>query len=108
MNTNDPYARCDQRALDDRMDRLERRLPNGLAKATSWLRGPSSKAVRLPLGIALVAGGTVGFLPVVGFWMLPVGLVMIARDVPPLRPPLLRFFDRVETKLPAEKPDKPN
>ena len=54
---------------------------------------------RLPLGVALVAGGTVGFLPIVGFWMLPVGLVMIARDVPSLRPPLVRFFDWFEAEI---------
>ncbi len=108
MSEYDPYAGYDQRALDERMERLQRRLPASLGKAVSWVRGPSPKAVRLPLGVALVAGGTVGFLPIVGFWMLPVGLVMIAKDVPPLRPPLVRFFDWVEAKLPAQKPDKPN
>ena len=93
----------DQQAIDERLERLERRLPNRLAKAAAWVRAPQSRVVRLPVGIALVAGGTVGFLPVVGFWMLPAGLAMIAKDVPPLRPPLARLLDWVDAKLPAGK-----
>ena len=108
MTAQNAQSETSQDALDERMERLQRRLPASLGKAVTWVRGPSSKAVRLPLGVALVAGGTVGFLPIVGFWMLPVGLVMIARDVPPLRPPLVRFFDWVEAKLPAQKPDNRN
>jgi hypothetical protein len=85
------------------MERLERRLPASLAKAMSWIRRPAPKSVRMPLGVALVAGGTVGFLPILGYWMLPVGLVILARDVPQLRPPLVRFFDWVERKLPPQR-----
>ena len=103
MSAYDPYAEFDQRALDERMERLERRLPDGLAKAVSWFRRPAPKAVRVPLGAALVAGGAVGFLPILGYWMLPVGLVILARDVPRLRPPLVRFFDWVESKLPPHR-----
>src|SRR5215467_15648034 len=29
-------------------------------------------------------GGVFGFLPVLGFWMFPLGLVLLADDVPPL------------------------
>ena len=40
---------------------------------------------RTLLGLLFVAGGILGFLPVLGFWMIPVGLALIALDVPPLR-----------------------
>lgn len=103
MNTRPPNSPIDQDALDERIERLERRLPDGLAKVVSWVRRPAPKVVRMPLGVVLVAGGTVGFLPIVGYWMLPVGLVILARDVPPLRPPLVRFFDWVESKLPPHQ-----
>jgi hypothetical protein len=93
-------SECDQQDLDDRLKRLQQRLPNSLGKVVGWVRAPSSRGVRLPLGIALTAGGTVGFLPIVGFWMLPLGLALIAKDVPPLRPPLVRFFDWIERKIP--------
>lgn len=44
--------------------------------------------LRLPLGLLLIAGGFLGFLPVLGFWMVPLGLLLIAIDVPALRAPV--------------------
>jgi hypothetical protein len=38
-----------------------------------------------------MSAGFVGFLPVLGFWMLPLGLILIAQDIPPLQPPLARL-----------------
>jgi hypothetical protein len=46
---------------------------------------PESKPIRLGLGILLVAGGLVGFLPVVGFWMIPLGLLVLSVDIPAVR-----------------------
>jgi hypothetical protein len=46
---------------------------------------PESKPIRLGLGILLVAGGLVGFLPVVGFWMIPLGLLVLSVDIPVVR-----------------------
>jgi hypothetical protein len=39
---------------------------------------------RLPAGIVLIAGGTLGFLPVLGFWMIPLGVGVAALDVKPM------------------------
>ncbi|MEZ5913317.1 MAG: hypothetical protein R3D84_14770 [Paracoccaceae bacterium] len=36
---------------------------------------------RLALGLVLIAGGTLGFLPVLGFWMLPLGLGVAWLDI---------------------------
>lgn len=41
---------------------------------------------RLPLALLLIAGGVLSFLPVLGVWMLPLGFLLLAVDVPPLRP----------------------
>ena len=47
---------------------------------------PQNRAARLGLGGTLVVvGGLFGFLPVLGYWMVPVGLVILATDVPPIR-----------------------
>ncbi|MCI5073810.1 hypothetical protein [Oricola sp.] len=46
---------------------------------------PASRAGRIALGSALVVGGALGFLPVVGFWMLPLGLLVLAHDVARVR-----------------------
>ena len=48
------------------------------------IRLPSSRPLRIALGIALVLGGIVGFLPILGFWMIPLGLFVLSIDVPVL------------------------
>lgn len=39
---------------------------------------------RIVVGILLILGGLVGFLPVLGFWMIPLGVVVAALDVKPM------------------------
>ncbi len=46
---------------------------------------PQSKPIRIGIGILLVAGGLVGFLPILGFWMIPLGLLVLSVDVPVVR-----------------------
>jgi hypothetical protein len=46
---------------------------------------PRSTAGRRGVGVALCVGGVFGFLPVVGFWMLPLGLMVLSIDSPRLR-----------------------
>ena len=40
------------------------------------------KIVRIGVGVLLVIGGVLGFLPVLGFWMVPLGLAVIFIDTP--------------------------
>jgi len=46
---------------------------------------PRSKVLRISLGVALVMGGLVGFLPVLGFWMVPLGIIVLSVDIPAAR-----------------------
>lgn len=46
---------------------------------------PRSRALRISLGVALILGGLVGFLPVLGFWMVPLGLLVLSFDLPAAR-----------------------
>ena len=46
---------------------------------------PGSRILRIALGIALVIGGLLGFLPILGFWMLPLGLFVLSIDLKPAR-----------------------
>jgi len=48
-------------------------------------RVPESPRVRLGAGILLIAGGILGFLPVLGFWMIPLGFVILSVDMPAVR-----------------------
>jgi purine-cytosine permease-like protein len=38
--------------------------------------------LRKSIGVLLVIGGMLGFLPVLGYWMLPLGLALLAVDFP--------------------------
>ncbi len=46
---------------------------------------PKSRAGRIAVGALLVLGGSLGFLPILGFWMIPVGLAVLAIDLPGVR-----------------------
>jgi hypothetical protein len=46
---------------------------------------PRSRLLRIAIGGAMVVFGFVGFLPVVGFWMVPVGLLILSVDIPRVR-----------------------
>lgn len=85
--------KSDRSDLDQQFERLEELLPRGMGRFVRWLRKPSSRWVRIPAAILLVAGGFIGFLPVLGFWMVPLGLVLIAQDIPFLRRPIARLID---------------
>jgi purine-cytosine permease-like protein len=42
---------------------------------------PGSRLWRVALGVALVIGGFLGFLPILGFWMIPLGLLVLSIDL---------------------------
>jgi len=52
---------------------------------------PRSRIGRIVIGTVLVIGGLLGFLPVLGFWMVPLGLLVLSQD--------LRFVRRKRRQL---------
>jgi hypothetical protein len=46
---------------------------------------PRSRIFRLIIGVALILGGLLGFLPILGFWMIPLGLLILSVDLPIVR-----------------------
>ncbi len=66
-------------------DVIDRHTPDWLDGPIRWLRSPGSRWVRIPLGLLFVLGGFLWFLPVVGIEMLPIGLLLLAQDVPLIR-----------------------
>lgn len=74
-----------------RLDRLFRRIELRFPRLGYWvfrLRQPRARLIRVPLGILLVIGGIFSFLPVLGLWMLPLGLLLLAIDLPFLQGPV--------------------
>jgi hypothetical protein len=70
---------------DERFNRLINRLPERWRVAIHWLRQPSARWARIPAGVLLIIGGFLFIFPSLGLWMLPLGLILLAEDVPPLR-----------------------
>jgi hypothetical protein len=68
-----------------RLELLIRRLPRRVRDPVRWLRQPKARWLRLPAGLLLIVGGVFSILPILGLWMLPLGLVLLAEDLPPVR-----------------------
>jgi hypothetical protein len=46
---------------------------------------PKSRLLRIVIGVLLVILGFAGFLPILGFWMIPLGLFVLSIDIPAVR-----------------------
>jgi hypothetical protein len=81
-------------------------MPAWLGHKLNRLRGDRAVWIRVPAGVALIGGGVLSFLPVLGIWMLPVGLTLLAQDIPVIRRPmahLLGFINRNIEKRTGKK-----
>jgi hypothetical protein len=85
--------------LDEQLDRLERACPAYLAKSIHFMREPRLRWLRTGVGVLLLIGGCLWFLPILGLEMIPVGLMLIAIDVPFLRGPVARMIAWGERKF---------
>jgi hypothetical protein len=73
-------------------------------------RLPQSRFARILIGVLLVTGGILGFLPILGFWMIPLGFFVLSLDLPLVR----RWRRRWQVKyarwrrgnLPEERPSE--
>lgn len=86
--------------INRQFDRIQRKWP-ATERFLNWLRQPRNRLVRLPIGILLIAGGVFSFLPVLGIWMLPLGLLLLALDIALLRTPIAAAILRGTRKFQA-------
>jgi hypothetical protein len=87
-----------ERRFRRQFDALERMVP-GSKGVFARLQSNHWLPVRLPLALLLIAGGVFSFLPVLGAWMLPLGLLLLAVDLPFLRGPISAFVIRVRVAI---------
>jgi hypothetical protein len=85
----------------EEMDRFQNHIPTWVGHNLRRLRGERAKWVRVPMGVALIGGGVLGFLPlpIVSIWMLPVGLALLAHDIPTMRGPMARLLQFTNRKI---------
>ena len=76
--------------------------PNGYYQKLRRYPAP----IRVVIGVLLIAGGVLGFLPILGFWMIPLGLAVIFIDAPLVK----RMSSRIRKagrRLMGRKPEEP-
>jgi hypothetical protein len=88
----------DKALLDEAFETLEEDAPDRVARIIRWFRQPKSRWIRLPLGILFMLAGLLWFLPVFGIEFFPIGLLLVAEDVPFLRRPAAKLMIWLENK----------
>lgn len=89
---------AEQQKLDRLIERLNKQLPGPLSRFVEWLVSPSGRLVRLPLALLFIAGGIFSILPLLGIWMLPLGVILLAIDVPPVRRWVVNTAPKIEAR----------
>jgi hypothetical protein len=84
---------------DDQPTRWQR-LISAATRIVRWADGRVPRGVRSLLGLLLVVAGVFGLLPVLGFWMSPLAVALIALDIPSLRRRLLAWLEEHSTRPP--------
>ncbi len=63
------------------------------------IRKPGWMIARIVLGVAFILGGFLAILPVFGLWMIPLGLLLLAIDVPALKGPVTSILIRGRRRI---------
>jgi hypothetical protein len=77
---------------------IERRFP-GFGRYVAYIRADRARLIRLPIALLLILGGLVSFLPFLGLWMLPLGLMLLALDLPFLQGPVAAATIRLRRRF---------
>lgn len=92
-------GKTEQERFDRLLERLQESLPKRMATVVAWLIRPEMIWLRLPLGLLLMVGGVFSILPLLGAWMLPLGIMLLAIDVPPIRRWVVRTWPKIEARI---------
>ena len=76
---------------------------------------PQSRILRILIGVLLIVGGLLSFLPIFGVWMIPLGMLVLSIDIPRVRRWRRRFavwfhrrYPRLAAKLNPSGPPNGN
>ncbi|MGA0393711.1 MAG: hypothetical protein ACO3MW_06575 [Rhodospirillales bacterium] len=80
-----------------RMAEFKREIEIVARKVTRWSHDSLPPGIRSIVGVLFFIGGCFGFLPILGFWMIPVGVMLIMLDLPFLRHRVIRWMNELDT-----------
>ncbi|MGI2034197.1 4-alpha-glucanotransferase [Rhizobium panacihumi] len=98
-NGGEEARETDAGKLDAIVEKYADKIPRPIGRLIRWMRKPDLRWVRLIAGILFVLLGLVGFLPILGFWMVPFGLIILAQDSKWLQRPTLKAITWLERKF---------
>jgi 4-alpha-glucanotransferase len=98
-NESEESDKTDAQKLDAIVEKYAVKIPRPLGRFIRWMRKPELRWLRLIAGILFIICGFVGFLPILGFWMVPLGLIILAQDSKWLQRPTLKAINWLETKF---------
>jgi hypothetical protein len=87
-----------QRRLNRQFAMVAATVP-AMGGAIDWLLARQRRIIRVPIACLLILGGFLWFLPILGLWMLPLGLLLLAVDVPGLQPFVTGMMVRVRRRI---------
>ena len=87
----------------EEMNRFQNHVPTWVGHNLNRLRGKRAIWVRVLTGVALIVAWGFLPLPLVGIWMLPVGLALLAHDIPTVRAPIARLLHFANGKIEKRK-----
>ena len=85
---------------------LRQRIAGFTYRALKWGRDHVAPGLRSLIGVAFMVGGVFGFLPILGFWMLPLGAAFVALDFPFTRHKIEDWMEHLKRR--AETPSDPS
>jgi hypothetical protein len=77
---------------------LRQRIAGYTYRALVWGRDHVPPGIRSMIGVLFMIGGVFGFLPILGFWMLPLGIAFIAMDIPFTRHHIEDWMERLKQR----------
>src|SRR5215831_4884969 len=87
----------------EEMDRLQNHIPSSVGHNLNRLRGKRAIWMRVLTGFAFIGAWCFFPLPIVGIWMLPVGLALLAHDIAIIRRPMARLLHFANRKIEKRK-----
>jgi hypothetical protein len=87
-----------------RVIQLRQRIAGFTYRTLKWGRDHVPPGIRSLIGVLFMIGGVFGFLPILGFWMLPLGVAFVALDIPSTRHRIETWMEHLKLTAVGQHP----